>query len=122
MVGEEGEARIRQACFELVLILVSQAFEVEVRLLKSRRRHVQSICLARQVAMYLLHTSFSVSYREIGRFFLRDRTTISHGCSVVEDLRDDPGFDRQVEKIEAALLPLQAVAPLAGGPGKGQSA
>ncbi len=36
-------------------------------------------------------------------FFQRDRTTVAHACGVVEDLRDDPRFDRVLELLETIV-------------------
>lgn len=61
------------------------------------------IALARQLAMYLMHTHYRRIYSAVGRFFGRDRTTVSHACGVIEELREDPGFDTQVARLEAEL-------------------
>jgi chromosomal replication initiation ATPase DnaA len=66
---------------------------------------------ARQVAMYLLHTALSLPYGEVARICGRDRTTVSHACRLVEDIRDDWRIDRMIEDIEEMLL---AVDPLIG--------
>ncbi len=58
--------------------------------------------LARQVAMYLCHIGFSLSFEAVGRLFARDRTTVAHACRVVEDRRDDRWFDRRVAMLERA--------------------
>jgi chromosomal replication initiation ATPase DnaA len=58
------------------------------------------VALARQIAMYLSHVAFRVSLTDVGRIFGRDRTTVSHACAVVEDLRDDPRFDRILDLLE----------------------
>ncbi len=59
-----------------------------------------SIALARQVAMYLGHVVCGMNMTEVGRAFARDRTTVAHACSVIEDRRDDPQFDRVLELLE----------------------
>lgn len=67
-------------------------------------------CHIRQIAMYLSHVVLSVPYQTIATAFGRDRTTVMHACSVVEDRRDDAGYDRFVEQcercIEAVFAPL----------------
>jgi hypothetical protein len=64
---------------------------------------------ARQIAMYLLHTSLSASYGEVARAFSRDRTTVSHACRLIEDMRDDKRHDALLCRLEAVLA---VVAPL----------
>jgi chromosomal replication initiation ATPase DnaA len=61
------------------------------------------IALARQLAMYLMHTHYRRIYSEVGRFFGRDRTTVSHACGLIEEMREVPEFDEWVERLEAAL-------------------
>ena len=66
-------------------------------------------CHARQIAMYIAHVVLSMPFGVIASAFDRDRTTVAHACRVVEERRDDPGYDRFVEQCErcvaAALLP-----------------
>ena len=59
---------------------------------------------ARQVAMYLAHVGFALSFKAIGRAFDRDRTTVSHACRVVEDSRDDVGLDHRLAALEAMCM------------------
>jgi chromosomal replication initiation ATPase DnaA len=66
---------------------------------------------ARQLSMYLLHTSLSLPYGEIARICGRDRTTVSHACRTIEDARDDWRQDRLIQDLEEMLL---AVDPLLG--------
>lgn len=66
---------------------------------------------ARQLCMYLLHTSLSLPYGEIARICGRDRTTVSHACRTMEDVRDDWRQDRLIQDLEEMLL---AVDPLLG--------
>lgn len=62
---------------------------------------------ARQVAMYLAHVGLGVPMGEIGRAFGRDRTTVTHACHVIEDRRDDQGFDALLDRLEAAVTALR---------------
>jgi len=39
----------------------------------------------------------------VGKLMSRDRTTISHACMIVEDMRDDPVLDQRICRIEALL-------------------
>ncbi|WP_273184903.1 helix-turn-helix domain-containing protein [Hyphomonas adhaerens] len=66
---------------------------------------------ARQVAMYLLRASLGMSLSRVARAFSRDRSTVSHACHVIEDLRDDPDFDIWVEQLSVGLC---SVAVLVG--------
>jgi chromosomal replication initiator protein len=65
----------------------------------------KQLALARQVAMYLLRTTLSLSLKEIGAFFDgKDHTTVMHAIKKVEDLRiKDPTFASQVEKLARGI-------------------
>lgn len=58
------------------------------------------VAFARQLAMYLCHVTANMSLREISAAFGRDRTTVSHACHAIEDRRDCPTFDKQIELLE----------------------
>ncbi len=68
--------------------------EVRASLRKSK------VAFARQLAMYLCHVTANMSLREISDLFNRDRTTVSHACHAIEDRRDCPTFDKQIEFLE----------------------
>jgi chromosomal replication initiation ATPase DnaA len=56
--------------------------------------------------MYLAHVVCGLSLTEVGTLFARDRTTVSHACSVVEDRRDDHELDGRLEHLERAVAAL----------------
>lgn len=82
---------------------VAQVFGVEGGDLRRATRGRAKVARARQVAMYLAHVVCGLSLTEVGRVFARDRTTVSHACSVIEDGRDDPNFDRVLDLLESVL-------------------
>lgn len=61
---------------------------------------------ARQVAMYLAHVACGLTLTRVGEVFARDRTTVAHACGRVEDMRDDPAFDRALELLEGVVRTL----------------
>jgi len=63
-------------------------------------RGSQRAALARQVAMYLCHVGFALSFEGIGRLFHRDRTTVAYACRVIEERREDVWFDRRIAALE----------------------
>jgi chromosomal replication initiation ATPase DnaA len=90
---------------------VLRVFMVASAELWSVTRGRPGAAFARQVAMYLAHVTCGLSLTAVGQVFSRDRTTVAHACSRVEDLRDDPAFDRSLELLESimrALLPTDA--------------
>ncbi|MBL4597599.1 MAG: hypothetical protein JKX93_01385 [Rhizobiaceae bacterium] len=105
---QDGEF-YRSKSFSLVIELVSILFDVSADGLQGQTRGEAPICQARQICMYLLHTSLSIPYPEIGRLFRRDRTTISHACMIVEDLRDDNAIDENLLRLETILSSIKAL-------------
>ena len=61
------------------------------------------LTLSRQMAMYLAHVVGQLTLNEVAEAFARDRSTVSHGCINVEDRRDSPIFDLQMEYMEKRL-------------------
>lgn len=93
---------------------VPRVFMIASAELWSGTRGRPNVAFARQVGMYLAHVACGLSLTEVGQVFARDRTTVAHACSRVEDQRDDPAFDRALELLEGvmrALLPSGAAAP-----------
>jgi chromosomal replication initiation ATPase DnaA len=65
--------------------------------------------LARQIAIYLLHTGMGLSLNQVAPLFKRDRTTAAHACRRIEELRDDNQMDVLLCHLERgvdALRPL----------------
>lgn len=86
-----------------VMTLVAETQRIPLRLLIHRSRCRLDTARARQLAMYLSHVVLGCTLSEIGDAFGRDRTTVSHACGVIEDLRDDPAFDAEVSALERRL-------------------
>lgn len=94
----------------LVNKLVSELFDLACmgslpRWTASRRPE----CHIRQIAMYLCRVILSMSYRQIGGAFARDRSTVVHACAVVEDRRDIAAYDAFLERCERCERCVRAV-------------
>jgi chromosomal replication initiation ATPase DnaA len=83
-----------------VIACVAIDFGIAADILETGLRGSQRVALARQIAMYLAHVGFGLTFEAIGGVFGRDRTTIAHACRVVEDARDDIWFDCRVATLE----------------------
>jgi hypothetical protein len=83
-----------------VAFCVARDFGLEMAALFAPTRGAPRTAFARQVAMYLAHIGFELSFETISRVFDRDRTTVSHACHVVEDGRDDIWLDCRLEALE----------------------
>ncbi|CDP51590.1 DNA-binding protein [Devosia sp. DBB001] len=86
-----------------ILSLVARERGVPVGMLMHRTRSTAGVAEARQLAMYLMHVVLQRRMAEVGAFFGRDRTTVSHACRVIEDRREDPVFEADVARLEAAI-------------------
>lgn len=93
----------RRGAVERVVELVAKARNVPVAMILSRKRCRIDVSRARQLAMYLAHVILGESLTRIGFVFGRDRTTVSHACGLIEDMRDDPAFDAAVTELEMLL-------------------
>ena len=81
----------------------------------SVRRGSPPVVFARQVAMYLAHVEWGLTLTQVGRIAARDRTTVAHACGLIEDLRDDPVFDRSLELLGSVL---EVLSPLRRTPSR----
>jgi chromosomal replication initiation ATPase DnaA len=83
--------------------LVAGRRKIPLDLLLHRSRCKPEIAEARMLAMYLVHVMLGRTYSQVGQFFGRDRTTVAHACSRIEDLRDEPRFEAEVLALEEAI-------------------
>lgn len=86
-----------------VIDIAAALFNVSGRELRHPGRTILEISRVRQVAMYVAHVSLSLSMRDVGIGFGRDRTTVLHACHTIEDLRDDAEFDSIVATVERVI-------------------
>ncbi len=82
---------------------VAASYRLPLAIFHLPNRSSAPVAFARQIAMYVAHVWLGLSLTEVGRYFGRDRTTVSHACQVVEDRREDRNVDRIVSSIEAAV-------------------
>lgn len=93
----------REALRRLLVDMLALVFDVERRDILRPTRGRRRCARARQVAMYLAHVAGGLSLSAVGRLFGRDRTTVAHACALIEDARDDAGFDRTMARLEQAV-------------------
>jgi len=101
-VGRAG----RPGGLQLAALLCADLFSVSLSEIYGSKRGAARIALARQAAAYLAHVTFGLTYEAVGRALGRDRTTVAHACRRIEDLRDEPAFDRMIGEVEAELTRL----------------
>lgn len=93
----------KKAIAQFAREIVCEGFGVFECDLSRRSRGDNRLALARQTAMYLAHVVGQLTLNEVADVFGRDRSTVSHGCIHIEDRRDSPVFDMQIEYMEKRL-------------------
>jgi chromosomal replication initiation ATPase DnaA len=109
---EPGRIRrigLRKAGPGLVLAVVGHFYRVSMEDLSAATRREARTAFARQVVMYFLHVVYGMSLTEVAAALRRDRSTVSHACHHVEDMRDDPLLDRQLSQLERLLHDAAAI-------------
>jgi chromosomal replication initiation ATPase DnaA len=86
-----------------LISIVASALSVSPDEIRSARRGSKRAALARQIAMYLVHTRLGLSFSAAGLMFGRDRTTAAHACRVIEDKRENADIDAIVDCLERAV-------------------
>ncbi len=86
-----------------IMDLVAMVTGVPADDIRKQTRSQARTARARQVAMYLAYVAYSWSLARTGAAFGRDRTTAGYACRLVEEMRDDRGFDMMLERLEMCL-------------------
>jgi chromosomal replication initiation ATPase DnaA len=100
-IGEAaGQARSQTGIAQAV---VACAYDVTLDDMRALTRRGPRVALARQVAMYLSHIVLRLGPSAVAVAFLRHRSTTCHALHHIEDLREDPEFDRMLRYLESTL-------------------
>ncbi len=91
------------AICDRVMDIFAAVFNVPGRELRRPGRGEIDVSRARQIAMYVTHVVLGMTMRDVATGFSRDRTTVVHACHLIEDMRDDPDFDRIVAMAERVV-------------------
>jgi chromosomal replication initiation ATPase DnaA len=97
------QMRADQACAEIAIALAAGACGTPVENVTHGGRDIRT-AFARQVAMYLASVGFGMSLGRVARAFGRDRSTVRHACQVMEERRENAGFDQWMEALEASIV------------------
>jgi chromosomal replication initiation ATPase DnaA len=87
----------------LVQAAVAHVTGVALKDLCAATRSRPRAAFARQLAMYLSHVVFRLSLTEVAIAFGRDPSTAAHAFRRIEEMREDPEFDRTLNWLEAML-------------------
>ncbi|HWA04707.1 MAG TPA: helix-turn-helix domain-containing protein [Rhizomicrobium sp.] len=83
--------------------IVAYAYGVTLEDMYGTTRGDPRTACARQVAMYLSRVVFRMTLCEVAAAFMRAPSTVCHATQHIEDMRDDPEFDRTLQYLETAL-------------------
>jgi hypothetical protein len=97
--GGSRRDEVMEVC-EAMQDVLAACFSVSGRELRAQGRTRAEICRVRQIGMYVAHVIAGLSMFEVGLGFQRDRSTVAYACHLIEDLRDDPDFERVILMIE----------------------
>ena len=101
-----AEGRSPRLSFEAIVLQVAQEFGVEPHDLRSRSRQ-QGLAVPRQCAMWLARELTGRSLNQIGEYFDRSHTTVSHSLSKLNELLPTvPTLRQQVQKLRLQLKQL----------------
>lgn len=100
---EDWSLFLTRSRLRLVTSFVNCVFLTREAHILSASRGRQQLSLARQTLHYLSHVVFGINFTQLGKFTLRDRTSVANGCRRIEDSRDDPDADKLLFFSELAL-------------------
>ena len=87
---------------DIAMALAAGACGTRVEQVASGARDICS-AFARQVAMYLASVGFGMSLGRVAQALGRDRSTVRHACMLMEERRENPGFDQWMDALGASV-------------------
>jgi len=101
--AEERRA-MRQVQVVVIRELVAQLFHLGCQgPLGAATAARRPACHIRQITMYLCRVVLSMPYQHIADAISRDRSTVIHGCAVIEDRRDGADYDAFIDRCEKCV-------------------
>ncbi len=91
--------RVDPEVFELTQIVARERGVALTKLLR-RSRGSGRAASARQLAIYLAHTTLGRPQDVVSELFSRERSTIAHAVHTMEDHRDERAIDDEIARIE----------------------
>lgn len=88
---------------QLITVAVALEFGIPHKEILTKTKGTSRVAFGRQLCMYLLNIVYDVNVTRVGRAFSRDRSTASHACQVIEEMREDPVLDRKIQGLETFL-------------------
>ena len=98
-VSKRRDELATEVC-ECMIDIGAAFFSVSSKELRKPGRTSDAVTRVRHVIMYVTHVVLRLNMQSVGRGFQRDRSSVLYACRSVEDMRDDPEFDRVVNVLE----------------------
>lgn len=95
-----GAAERDRVLAAMLLHVAARATGASVHEVTSKKRSSARAARARQIAIYLASAALDWTCDRISLAFTRTRSTVSHACHRVEDLREDAAFDDALSAYE----------------------
>ncbi len=92
---------VRQMAFEMFVLVSGETHRRD-------RRHAMNHI--RQISIYVCHVGLSLPVPVVAQCFGRDRATIKSTCLLVEERRENPGFDDFVSTLERVARTMLQIA------------
>ena len=104
----ERRVTIVQDIYNDVIGAVAREFNIPVAKMTCKRRNFDLV-MARNMAAYILHTTFKQKASQIAPHFFRDRTTILHGVnSFKKDIKQVPFLQETYEIVMSRISHLHS--------------
>jgi hypothetical protein len=80
--------------------MVAKTYRVFRPLIFHPRHGSKAMRMARMISQYIAHCSGSVPMGHLAQLFNRSPAAVQRNIQVIEDMRDDPDFDRLMTTLE----------------------
>lgn len=88
----------------LAQFIACQIYGVPLEEMRRPTRGRPLVARARQIAVHLARSVFSMTHRQLAAEFGRDRSTVKHACQQIERMREENAeFDSTLRWMEALL-------------------
>ena len=105
----ERRVEIVMDIYNDVVNAVAKEYGVPVAKMMSKRRNFELV-MARNMACYILHTTFKQKASQIGPFFFRDRTTILHAVNnFPKDIEQVPFLKETYDLVMSRIINTNSV-------------
>jgi len=96
----DAQARKERVAVARATRLVAKTYRVFRPLIFHPRHGSKAVRMARMISQYIAHCSGQVPMGHLAQLFNRAHASVQRNIQVIEDMRDDPDFDRLMTTLE----------------------